>query len=555
MVLSQQNSAALRPGENTELLQLDPLQQEHRTPHSKAAIVYLALLLAASTLGVYHSSGHSNNVSVLRGGEWNLADSLWEYPRDKEQDIVSTVKWKPPEVTKRCDWVVEVFTEKNEGMSEQALSEKYNKQAEDANAFYRATAEIFWRDCAGGWGNFSFGDLGIDAKLDDGSPVDDKSTWTWVTGDQHLSNFGAWRNRHGTVVFSVNDFDEAAIYDFHVDVLRIAVSICNHAYTNQLSKKDRKKALRAFTDTYVQTVVNYVGNEDALTYELTVKTATGALKKFLQQVETDKSHTAQLDKYTDVDSAGARRFTRNNETRLEDVSPELENKIRSAFTSDKYGATMMKTGWHVPVWNNNYFTIIDVARRLGSGIGSYGVDRYYVLLKGRDTNSGRAMGAIILDVKFEPTPAVSSVLDKDDAAWYKVMFQNEAARAVEAQRRLTSYVDPFTGWVLVDDEALVVRQRSPWKDSPDLDALTDPKDFNEFMTQVAVATATSHVRGTVAKSPGQFKQVIASVLGNKSTLKRWGNAVALVAENYHNQVELDYECFKEYVQLNYPQEG
>jgi uncharacterized protein (DUF2252 family) len=39
------------------------------------------------------------------------------------------------------------------------------------------------------------------------------------------SNFGAWRNRGGEVVFSVNDFDEAAIYDFHIDVLRIAVSI------------------------------------------------------------------------------------------------------------------------------------------------------------------------------------------------------------------------------------------------------------------------------------------------------------------------------------------
>ena len=48
------------------------------------------------------------------------------------------------------------------------------------------------------------------------------STWTWITGDQHLSNFGAWRNRAGEVVFSDNDFDEAAIYDFHIDVLRIA---------------------------------------------------------------------------------------------------------------------------------------------------------------------------------------------------------------------------------------------------------------------------------------------------------------------------------------------
>ena len=104
---------------------------------------------------------------------------------------------------------------------------------------------------------------------------------TWVTGDQHLSNFGAWRNRHGDLVFSVNDFDEAAIYgkcrsleqcfcllcslphmrfrwsnrsDFQIDVLRIAVSVCNHAFSNGLSEEQVEKVLKTFTDTYLETV-------------------------------------------------------------------------------------------------------------------------------------------------------------------------------------------------------------------------------------------------------------------------------------------------------------
>ena len=51
------------------------------------------------------------------------------------------------------------------------------------------------------------------------------------------------------------------------------------------------------------------------------------------------------------------------------------------------------------------------------------------------------MGSVILDVKFEPRPAVSNVLSRFDAAWYaaQVATPNEAARAVHAQRQLTSY--------------------------------------------------------------------------------------------------------------------
>ena len=60
----------------------------------------------------------------------------------------------------------------------------------------------------------------LSGSLADGSPLQRTSTWTWITGDQHLSNFGAWMARDGKVVLGVNDFDEAAIYDFQIDVSR-----------------------------------------------------------------------------------------------------------------------------------------------------------------------------------------------------------------------------------------------------------------------------------------------------------------------------------------------
>ena len=387
-----------------------------------------------------------------------------------------------------------------------------------------------------------------------------------MTGDQHLSNFGAWRNRHEDVVFGVNDFDEAALYDFHVDVLRIAVSVANHAFSNKLTDKDVHMILKSFCNSYANTVVGYVGNEHALLWELRNKTAYGSLLKFINSVENDNSYGKQMTKFTDVDKAtGRRHFLKGpqgqpfKDTRLMALSPEREQEIRNAFTSTKYGATMMKLGWSTfSKWDPNFFEVLDVAARVGSGVGSYGSDRYYVLLKGNDGLLGKEGvdgTAVVLDVKYEPPGAVSRVLSIDDAAWYKAMFPNEAVRVIEAQRSLTSFTDPYTGWITLkdsdgNDQPFSVRQRSPWKTDYDIDTLKDPREFKEFMDQIAASTATSHVRGSVAKRPGDFKHVIRALLWNRRERNEWAEAIVHVAHQYRQQVLLDFECFKDYVERN-----
>jgi len=172
-----------------------------------------------------------------------------------------------PEARRRCGYVVDAIKARSgneDGAADnKVLGDKYAAQSADYNVFYRATAILFWRDFGSGhWGRDQNRSIDLDdlvslrdATYEDGvTPMSPMSAWTWTTGDQHLSNFGAWRNRGGEVVYSVNDFDEAAIYDFHVDVLRVAVSICNHGRSNGFDDGMLRVALEAFTFTYVDTV-------------------------------------------------------------------------------------------------------------------------------------------------------------------------------------------------------------------------------------------------------------------------------------------------------------
>jgi hypothetical protein len=44
-------------------------------------------------------------------------------------------------------------------------------------------------------------------------------------GDLHLENFGIWRDAEGRLVWGVNDFDEAAVMPYPLDLVRLATSI------------------------------------------------------------------------------------------------------------------------------------------------------------------------------------------------------------------------------------------------------------------------------------------------------------------------------------------
>ena len=79
----------------------------------------------------------------------------------------------------------------------------------------------------------------------------------------------------------------------------------------------------------------------------------------------------------------------------------------------------------------------------------------------------------------------------------------------------------------------------------DIDQLVKYSDFTDFVRQVSIVTATSHARGTVGKSPAQFKEIVSSVLGPASAKATWSVAVSLIAAAYHEQVVGQWTFFDE----------
>ncbi|MFZ3264437.1 MAG: DUF2252 family protein [Terriglobales bacterium] len=63
-----------------------------------------------------------------------------------------------------------------------------------------------------------------------------------AVGDLHVENFGTWRDTDGRLVWGVNDFDEACIYPYTMDLVRLATSVLLAARENRLTMSPKASA-------------------------------------------------------------------------------------------------------------------------------------------------------------------------------------------------------------------------------------------------------------------------------------------------------------------------
>jgi hypothetical protein len=76
-----------------------------------------------------------------------------------------------------------------------------------------------------------------------------------AVGDLHVENFGTWRDIEGRLVWGVNDFDEAAVLPYTIDLVRLATSAILAIEDGHLTLKP-KDALASILEGYQESLAN-----------------------------------------------------------------------------------------------------------------------------------------------------------------------------------------------------------------------------------------------------------------------------------------------------------
>ncbi|MFY9946553.1 MAG: DUF2252 family protein, partial [Exiguobacterium chiriqhucha] len=98
--------------------------------------------------------------------------------------------------------VLDYYDKSIRNLSEAARDEKYNKMSATPFSFFRGSSHLFYYD-------FAKVPLAFDT---------DASHPTFIQGDLHFENFGVFEDGAGTIIYDVNDFDEAYLGSYLFDV-------------------------------------------------------------------------------------------------------------------------------------------------------------------------------------------------------------------------------------------------------------------------------------------------------------------------------------------------
>jgi len=77
-----------------------------------------------------------------------------------------------------------------------------------------------------------------------------------AVGDLHVENFGTWRDIEGRLVWGINDFDEAAVLPYSIDLVRLATSAIFAIQEGHLALKP-KDACATILDGYRESLANH----------------------------------------------------------------------------------------------------------------------------------------------------------------------------------------------------------------------------------------------------------------------------------------------------------
>lgn len=396
------------------------------------------------------------------------------------------------------------------------LQTKMQKMSVSPFAFYRGTAHMFYSDMATRpaslYTNYS-------------------TSQTWLNGDMHLSNMGGFQDANGNFVYDTNDFDEGYWGQYTWDLRRMCASIMIAAKENGIASSDRQQLVRDFLDNYFNKISEFRGTDAELGYRLTTSNTSGAVKDTIQ-LSAGQTRSALLTKYTSlVNSVRVLQTT----SELQAVPSATYSAIQSAVAS--YVNTIPSAKRYAA----SYYTVKSVRLKLGSGIGSLGRYRYYVLIEGPGTSQS---DDVILQVKQEGASVVAAAVPGNFPA--SAYEYHEGERAVKSMKANLSNTDLLTGWTSIGGAPYLVREKSPYEADFDYTKLSSYGSFSTAVQYMGKVIAKNHASADkdydATLNPYSIDKEIDDAVTNKKS--EFKDEMVLFATDYAAQVELDYQSFK-----------
>ncbi|HTY30834.1 DUF2252 domain-containing protein [Mycobacterium sp.] len=362
----------------------------------------------------------------------------------------------------------EILVTQNAGRLSELVPLRFARLLADPFSFYRGSAAVMAADLAAG------PSTGIEILC---------------CGDAHLSNFGMYAAPDRSIVFDLNDFDEAGVAPAEWDVKRLITSAIVGGRRAGYPGDAIRRCVEDAVGGYQKSLQAMLEEMDVLQrYYLRVEPEhyTGKVSKGLQAViqktisrARTRTSARTFKQITEIGPDGTPRL-REAPPVLQHVDEQTEaplvEAVREYLAAVPADVALLLS----------HFRITDVALRV-VGVGSVGTRCYLVILVGPNGTP------LILQIK----EAARSVLE-EYGGWAQpesvnaaVEAKGQGVRVINGQQVLQAMSDVFLGTTRRDGRDYYIRQFHDMKGSVEIEGMS-AATFGEYVVACAVLLARAH---------------------------------------------------------------
>lgn len=434
---------------------------------------------------------------------YNRSDAFREFTRRRAAGDVVVPPLQLSEYERRLHVRATLMEDNERRISNRpdGAQSKFDTLADSLFSFFRGSALLYYRDVAGS-----------DADL----PT------VFAVGDVHPENFGVMPNADGAPFFGVNDFDEAWSAPFSYDVKRGALGFWICADMNGAKAPQCRRVVESFVDGYLHALRLFASDNRSETFQFRLDSSPRMIRDLLEDSLVDRE--TFLRKKINLETE---RFEPTKK-----IIPHTSHIVAFQEVVDAYVANNDLGEVERP---EDFFTVIDVARKKHSGTASLGLDRYWILLKGW---GNPVEDRVILEMKQARRSAMLGLVPFEDLV--EDDEGSTARRIATAQSVHLVGGDPLYGFATIDGESFLVRERSPYKNDVDVAEL-DLDELIEYASICGAATAQPHARSRAHGEPPE-DNTAATILASINPALFTADVVAF-SELMFDRVAADHALF------------